>query len=225
MPNCLPELVPIILLQRVVEIIVPVIEPNIEPHGDQIERDDRGQQTRWPTISRPISNTAKPDARPRAGIPARSPPPSIPPSLIARPRMMTRCHASPGRSCPPPPAAANQPRALLARGVCRALEQLGYASLVEFPLANGRRADILALGKGGDLVIVEIKTFGRRFPRRPQMAGLSRLLRSSLFRRGKWVSARADPRGMWPDGGGCVSAPAAARRQHDKARRRPGAAR
>jgi len=46
----------------------------------------------------------------------------------------------------------------LARGVCRALEQLGYASLTEFPLANGRRADILALGKSGDLVIVEIKS-------------------------------------------------------------------
>jgi hypothetical protein len=48
--------------------------------------------------------------------------------------------------------------ALLARGICRTLDQLGYASLLEFPLANGRRADILALGRGGDLVIVEIKT-------------------------------------------------------------------
>jgi hypothetical protein len=48
--------------------------------------------------------------------------------------------------------------ALLARGVCRTLEQLAYTSLVEFPLANGRRADILALGKSGDLVIVEIKS-------------------------------------------------------------------
>lgn len=48
--------------------------------------------------------------------------------------------------------------ALLARGVCRALDQLGYASLVEFPLANGRRADVVALGKGGDLVIVEVKS-------------------------------------------------------------------
>lgn len=48
--------------------------------------------------------------------------------------------------------------ALLARGVCRALEQLGYASLLEFPLANGRRADILALGRGGELIIVEIKS-------------------------------------------------------------------
>jgi hypothetical protein len=45
----------------------------------------------------------------------------------------------------------------LARGACRALALLGYVSLVEFPLANGRRADILALGKTGDLVIVEIK--------------------------------------------------------------------
>jgi len=48
--------------------------------------------------------------------------------------------------------------ALLARGVCRALDQLGYANLIEFPLANGRRADILGLGKSGDLVIVEIKS-------------------------------------------------------------------
>jgi hypothetical protein len=47
---------------------------------------------------------------------------------------------------------------LLARGVARALDQLGYASLVEFPLANRRRADILALGKTGDLIIVEIKS-------------------------------------------------------------------
>ena len=48
--------------------------------------------------------------------------------------------------------------ALLARGICRALEQLGYASLVEFPLINGRRADIHGLGKAGDLLIVEIKS-------------------------------------------------------------------
>ncbi len=47
---------------------------------------------------------------------------------------------------------------LLARGICRALGQLGYASLLEFPLANRRRADILALGKTGDLMIIEIKS-------------------------------------------------------------------
>ena len=48
--------------------------------------------------------------------------------------------------------------AMLARGVCRALDQLDYASLLEFPLTNGRRADLLCLGKAGDFVIVEIKS-------------------------------------------------------------------
>lgn len=47
---------------------------------------------------------------------------------------------------------------VLARGTCRALQQLGYVALLEFPLANGRRADILALGKSGEFVIVEVKT-------------------------------------------------------------------
>lgn len=46
----------------------------------------------------------------------------------------------------------------LARGTCRALAQLGYASLLEVPLADGGRADIVALGKSGDLIIIEIKT-------------------------------------------------------------------
>jgi hypothetical protein len=58
----------------------------------------------------------------------------------------------------PPAAEATATAVLLARGVCRALDQLGYVSLLEFPLANGRRADILCLGKVGDFVIIEIKS-------------------------------------------------------------------
>jgi len=58
----------------------------------------------------------------------------------------------------PPVIEAALAAALLSRGVCRALDQLGYASLVEFPLTNGRRADVLGLGKAGDLLIVEIKS-------------------------------------------------------------------
>src|SRR6266478_9531278 len=57
-----------------------------------------------------------------------------------------------------PIADASAAAAPLARGVCRAFGQLGYAVLVEFPLANGRRADLLCLGKAGDFAIVEIKT-------------------------------------------------------------------
>ncbi|MGE5200916.1 MAG: DNA repair putative endonuclease MmcB [Acidobacteriota bacterium] len=48
--------------------------------------------------------------------------------------------------------------ALLARGVARALAQRGFATLAEVSLANGRRADVLGLGRGGELVIVEVKS-------------------------------------------------------------------
>lgn len=46
----------------------------------------------------------------------------------------------------------------LARGVCRALAQCGFATLTEFSLASGRRADVMALGRDGELLIVEIKS-------------------------------------------------------------------
>ncbi|HYM02466.1 MAG TPA: MmcB family DNA repair protein [Stellaceae bacterium] len=46
----------------------------------------------------------------------------------------------------------------LARGVCRALAHRGFATLHEVSLANGRRADVLALGSDGEFVIVEIKS-------------------------------------------------------------------
>jgi hypothetical protein len=46
----------------------------------------------------------------------------------------------------------------LCRGVSRELGRRGFASLAEVSLANGRRADIVALGRDGDLVIIEIKS-------------------------------------------------------------------
>lgn len=46
----------------------------------------------------------------------------------------------------------------LARGVCRGLGALGYAALTEFPLYNGRRADVIAVNGSGATLIVEIKT-------------------------------------------------------------------
>jgi hypothetical protein len=48
--------------------------------------------------------------------------------------------------------------ARLARGVCRHLGALGYATLTEFPLASGRRVDVIGLDGGGQVVIVEIKS-------------------------------------------------------------------
>jgi len=46
----------------------------------------------------------------------------------------------------------------LARGVARWLRDLGYNSLAEFRLGNGRRADVAGLDRKGRFVIVEIKT-------------------------------------------------------------------
>lgn len=46
----------------------------------------------------------------------------------------------------------------LCRGVRRMLWGLGYASLAEFPLANGRRADIFGVTRGCEIAIVEIKS-------------------------------------------------------------------
>lgn len=49
-------------------------------------------------------------------------------------------------------------RLLLARGVGRALAERGFASLTEISLANGRRADVMGLGRAGEVVIVEVKS-------------------------------------------------------------------
>ncbi len=46
----------------------------------------------------------------------------------------------------------------LARGVQRLLIQRNYAPLLEFTLGNGRRADIMAMGPKGDILIVETKS-------------------------------------------------------------------
>ncbi len=48
--------------------------------------------------------------------------------------------------------------ASVTRGAARLLSALGYAPLAEFPLPNGRRADLMALGPKGELVIVEVKS-------------------------------------------------------------------
>ena len=47
---------------------------------------------------------------------------------------------------------------LIARGTRRYLRALGFATLAEMSLRSGRRADLVALGTDGTLLIVEIKS-------------------------------------------------------------------
>jgi hypothetical protein len=46
----------------------------------------------------------------------------------------------------------------VARGTTRLLHSLGFSVVSELPLASGRRADLVALGAGGEIWIVEIKS-------------------------------------------------------------------
>lgn len=58
------------------------------------------------------------------------------------------------------PDACSRPARTLAitRGIRRGFVQRGYASVAEVALKSGRRADVLALGPSGELVIVEVKS-------------------------------------------------------------------
>ncbi len=60
----------------------------------------------------------------------------------------------------PPSFAGTRPEITVAvrRGACRMLRQAGHSVLLEVPLPDGRRADILAVGRGGEIAIVEVKS-------------------------------------------------------------------
>jgi hypothetical protein len=47
--------------------------------------------------------------------------------------------------------------ALVTRGVCRGLIDLGLVVLTEFTLRNGRRADVIGIDDAGAITIVEVK--------------------------------------------------------------------
>lgn len=55
----------------------------------------------------------------------------------------------------PPPQVVT---AAVTRGVCRWLGDLGFSTLVEFKLGNGRRADVVGLNEAGTLLMVEVKS-------------------------------------------------------------------
>ena len=71
-------------------------------------------------------------------------------------------HAGPADVAPEPilpPDRRQSPTALkLQRGVRRLFNEMGCATLPEFSLVNGRRADVIALCGAGRLTIVEIKS-------------------------------------------------------------------
>ena len=47
---------------------------------------------------------------------------------------------------------------MIARGARRLLRAWGFSSVTELPLTDGRRADIAAVNRDGEVVIVEVKS-------------------------------------------------------------------
>ena len=56
------------------------------------------------------------------------------------------------------PTPLSDPAAEIASGVARALLDADHGVLTELPLANSRRADVVAIDKAGKITIVEIKS-------------------------------------------------------------------
>ena len=70
---------------------------------------------------------------------------------------------TPDARAPAEPAAADlvEPlagAAAICRGVCRMLVELGHATLTEVTLASGRRVDVMALDRRGEILVIEIKS-------------------------------------------------------------------
>jgi hypothetical protein len=79
---------------------------------------------------------------------------NVPPNVLAS---VTAADAS---QAPSPVIDGRQSPAALAigRGTARYLHALGYCVVSELPLPSGRRADLVALGGDGEIIIVEIKS-------------------------------------------------------------------
>ncbi len=57
-----------------------------------------------------------------------------------------------------PDLASLHPGQRLARGVCRALQGYGFATIEEFTPERGKRVDVMALGPKGEIWVVECKS-------------------------------------------------------------------
>jgi hypothetical protein len=58
----------------------------------------------------------------------------------------------------PPDGRQSEIALMIARGARRLLRARGFSSVTELPLRDGRRADIAAVNRDGEVVIVEVKS-------------------------------------------------------------------
>jgi hypothetical protein len=63
----------------------------------------------------------------------------------------------------PPDARQSETALMIARGARRLLRARGFSSVTELALTDGRRADIAAVNREGDVIIVEVKSCAADF--------------------------------------------------------------
>jgi hypothetical protein len=104
--------------------------------------------------------------------------------------------AGPVAADPAAPAAAGR---RLARGVCRCLAGLGFATVEEFVPAPGLRVDVMALGPRGEIWVVECKSGPADFRSDRKWQGYL-----DYCDRFYWAVDDAFPVGLLPEGTGLV---------------------
>ena len=102
----------------------------------------------------------------------------------------------------------------VARGTARLLLSLGCCCVSELPLASGRRADLVALGRAGEIWIVEIKSSIADFRADQKWMDYRLHCDRLFFATTLEVPCEIFPQGYRPDRRGCV------RRARSCARRR-----
>lgn len=79
----------------------------------------------------------------------------------------------------------------IARGVCHALNDAGYATLTEMRLGSGRRVDVIGLDRRGRFAVVEVKASPADFRADRKWPEYRRFYDQLLLRRRRGFSARS----------------------------------
>ena len=98
---------------------------------------------------------------------------------------------------------APRPGQILARGVCRALVDHGFAPLTEYVPAPGLRVDVMALGPKGEIWVVECKSSRADFTSDRKWQGYL-----EWCDRYFWAVDQAFPVDLLPEGTGLIMADA-----------------
>lgn len=117
--------------------------------------------------------------------------------------MMRMAAEAPDLRCFPVDGRQSPAALAIARGTARLLMTFGFSCVGELPLTSGRRADLVALGRDGEILIVEVKSSVADFRADHKWTDY-RLHCDRLF----FATALNVPAGIFPEDAGLIVADA-----------------